>query len=585
MLLSLFTLSAWPAARAAGLPAYKQEVVHMQASDGRDVAMLLTYPRSGMNTQTAALIHIQGGPGATPLEGSGPWIAEGMAARGYTTLQPEVRHAEDLFSAHFSDMDKDVKAAVDYLSNAGFHDIVLTGSSFGSITSTRYLVDTQDPRITANIHFSPTADMERSVPTRVGKETWQDVSAEADKLVSSNHGDTVFSYIFAHDADVWLDFWGPGSKGVNSMLMQYIKVPMLLLLGDQDGGIQSKETVEFQRASATSSPRADFIYYPGGVNHSLYPVHDKVLDDVVKWLGQIGLEPKAKTDVLAINLNEGKMGEGLRRGFLYFPEGKPESNGLAFLIVHDLTDDAFRGPSLWLGPALAEHGDLAMAVNVSPNPGGLMRATTKGGDADIKAWIDYLASLGATRVVLVGHGYGATRVTGYLERTGDRRVARIVDLAPTPDSAAWLKSAIGDAAYAGLVDKAHAALAAPAKKIEMQASNRTADSVQPIQASVDLLPLASPGFERLRIVAMPESFLEMWGPEAPALSSDTAKVKVPVLVVEPAKDPAAAQPSLQALLAMGSPVTVYRAPQPSDHAMLVEQKQVAERILSWSAAK
>ena len=101
----------------------QQQVLHLHAEDGRDVAALLTMPAGGMNLNAPAIIHCQGGPGATPLEGSGVWIAEGLAARGYTVIAPSVRHSEQLLTFDFAGLNRDVKAAVDMLHSLGFRKI------------------------------------------------------------------------------------------------------------------------------------------------------------------------------------------------------------------------------------------------------------------------------------------------------------------------------------------------------------------------------------------------------------------------------------------------------------------------------
>lgn len=65
-------------------------------------------------------------------------------------VAPMMAHGERLSDSDFGDYNKDVKAVVDYVASLSFKQIVLTGSSFGSITITRYMVDTEAPRITAS---------------------------------------------------------------------------------------------------------------------------------------------------------------------------------------------------------------------------------------------------------------------------------------------------------------------------------------------------------------------------------------------------------------------------------------------------
>jgi pimeloyl-ACP methyl ester carboxylesterase len=498
---------------------------------------MMTSPRGGVNASSPAVIHCQGGPSATPLEGSGPWIAEGLAAHGYTVVQPEVRHAGELFNAEFPDFDKDVKATVDYLEAVGFHDIILTGSSFGSITATRYLVDTQDTRIKAVIHFSPTADMVRSVPVRLGHDAWQKQVEAAGKLVSEGKGDTVVDYVFTHDAKVWLDFWGPASTGVNTLLAPQIRQPMLLLLGDQDGGIQTRETVQAMKDAATSSAKPDFIYYEGGVNHSFYPIHDKVIKDTVNWLNGIGLGVKPSTSVEMVTTKEGKMGEDNRRALRYVPSGPPKIGAPGVILVHDWTDDAFSGPSQWIGPALAQSGYTALGINAVRGPGELLRSTVTGSDAALKSWIDYMEQQGFSHVVLAGHGFGATRVSHYLATSGDARVIGMVYLEPTRDPGPWLREAVGETIYQAKLEEARALLktAGPSSSVPLRTNARPAgEPVVQLYAHMD--PWNSPGMDTLKIAMVPETFLADWGPEAPVLGDELKATKVPVLILAGTQD-------------------------------------------------
>jgi pimeloyl-ACP methyl ester carboxylesterase len=584
-------LASWAYAVQAQNWPYQQQVLHLHASDGRPLAVMMTSPRGGPNFASPAVIHCQGGPSATPLEGSGPWIAEGLAAQGYTVVQPEVRHAGELFNAEFPDFDKDVKATADYLEAVGFHNIVLTGSSFGSITATRYLVDTQDSRIKAVIHFSPTADMVRSVPVRLGHDAWMKEVETAGKLVSEDKSDEVVDFVFAHDAKVWLDFWGPASTGVNTLLAPQIHQPMLLLLGDQDGGIQTKETVQAMKDAATSSAKADFIYYEGGVNHSFYPIHEKVIKDTVNWLNGIGLGVKPSTSVEMVTTKEGKMGEDNRRALRYVPSGELKSGAPGVILVHDWTDDAFSGPSQWIGPALAQAGYTALGINAVRGPGELMRSKLTESDAALKSWIDYMEQQGFSHVVLAGHGFGATRISHYLATIGDARVIGMVYLAPTRDPGPWLREAVGDTIYQEKLDEARTLLktADPTSPVPMRTNSRPAgEPIVQLYAHMD--PWISPGMDTLKIAMVPEAFLANWGPEAPVLGAELKATRVPVLILVGTQDKGMSQASVQQLprVRKGIDLKLYgpvRSGEPEvDHALAGSESRISNDVIAWMNA-
>jgi len=563
---------------------FQQEVVRLTAKDGHAVAGLMTFPEEGMNVNAPAVIHIQGGPGATPLEGSGPWIAEGLASGGYTVVAPMVRHADKLLTASFAEFNLDIEAAVDFLSSLGFRNIILAGSSYGSICTTRYIVDTQDSRIKANLHFAPTADMGPRTRRGMGDETYWKTIAEAGRLVSEGKGrETVFAPIFeapppapkgnrarfTYVAQVWLEMRGPASLGNNSALFPQIRQPMLLLLGDQDG-INTKEDIERLKATATASSRVDFFCYDGGVNHSLYPIHQRVVEDVVKWLDGIGLGPKPRVKTEVVTINEGTMGIGMQRGFQYAPASGAKQKGTAFVLLHDWKDDAFKGPSQWLGPALAQAGYTAVSINAIRGVSQTMRNKFEMSDGAIKDWIDYLQHQGFSSVILVGHGFGGNRTTHYLLSTQDERVRGLAYVAPPPDSAAWLREGMGPEKYAKAIGDAEELLKHNASEELMQFT-----IFQP--------PPAPAGKEAFKLLMLPDAFLSTWGPQAPALSEQIRKVRVPVLLLGGSKDMFITEAAFNQLTRNAQRVEVkwYGGNSGADHVFTGYESRVANDILSW----
>lgn len=582
----------------------RQQVLHLRADDGRDVAAILTMPAGGINTDAPAIVHCQGGPGGTPLEGSGVWIAEGLAAQGYTVLAPAVRHADQLFTANFDEMERDVKATVDQLHALGFRKIVLAGSSFGSITITRYVVDTKDPRIGVLLHFAPTADMSTFVRRAMGDEAYLKVADEAARLVSEGKGmSTVFApgfdaappfpphtrIRFTHTAQRWLDLWGPASTGMNTLLFPQIHQPMLLLLGEKDG-YNSEAMLQRLKASATGSPRVDTLYVKNDANHSFYPVANQVhvVAEVANWLTQVGYGVTPATETRVLTINEQGNGFAMRRALQYAPvRTVPAKAATAFLILHDWNDDAFSSVAQWLGPQLAQAGYTAVSPNAVRGDAELMRNTLEQSDKIIKAWVDALASRGFRRVILIGHGYGSNRASHYLAVSKDARIAGQVYLAPPPDAAAWMRNAVGKDAYATLLAQARAQVAlAPLDPPLLQWTASLTPAAMPTTTPITT-PITTPttmptttAAATQAYVMLPDAFLATWGPDAYAFSAHLAKASIPTLLLGAEHDAYLAPADFNRLARAANGSTSKLLP--GEHRFAGAELQVSAAITAWS---
>jgi pimeloyl-ACP methyl ester carboxylesterase len=506
---------------------FTQNLIKLFAADGHVIPALVTIPKDGINTDMPAVVHLHGGPGAAPLAGSGRWIAERLAARGYMTVAPQLSHSKHSLTYTFELTDTEVEAAVNYLETLGFRDVILMGSSLGSITSTRYLADTQDRRIKANVHFSPTADLNNGVLWRIGDEAFRRKIEEAGRAVSQGKGsETVLDgAVFPSVARTWLDTWGPQSQAVNSQLISEVGVPILLLLDGIDAKMEERSLKfsELLKRNATASPKVDLIFYPGEVNHSFYPAQDQVIVDVVNWLTGLGLGPKPRKEIVvqAINVDQNSGVDRTYAGAMQYSPLAQTKTGPAFVIVHDWNDDAFTGPTEWLARALAKEGFTAMGINNVRGQSELLGSTFKESDAWIKYWVDYLAAQGFAKVVLVGHGYGGSRINHYLLETPDARVTAVAYLGPPPDAAQWLQAAAG-ARYTRAVAEAQ-------ETQRLAAQSKTEQKF--IQISVNPPPPAVVSTPKIWLVMEPRAFLANWGPQAPVFSKQLPLVKQPVLLL------------------------------------------------------
>lgn len=515
-----------------------QEVISLTASDGVKVAAILTYPRSGINTYAPALLHHHGGPGGTPLAGAPRFIAERLAARGYTNVSIKSRHSSGHPWSAFEKATLDIKAGVNFLSGFGIRNIILTGHSLGSIRITRYMVDTQDPRIRALIHYAPTRDLSQWMRAGMGEEYYWRTVDRATKAVSEGRGSEEMidvhydrptpapkgqPFDVIQTAETWLNWWGPAAHTRNTVSYAQIKVPMLLLSGDKDIFV-TQEYMATLKTNAKLSPRVDLIWYTGGVDHGFNPIHDKVGTDTARWLEEIGygMKPRVNTKLVDARASDGRPLSGL----LFTPVIRDAKKKPAFLLLHGWTGDVLAGSSHWLGVMLAQEGYTVLAMqnrtsgfkNQSSN---LFPEVA----SDIKGWLDYLEKIGHTSVIGEGHSFGGIRFSYYLSQTQDSRIKGLVYLAPTRDAPAWLREALGAARYDALV--------AEAEKAVREGNG----SKHLIHASFFMPPPAEANKVPFEILQYADSFISTWGPKAETVHTQkVAMIKVPTLSLAGSKD-------------------------------------------------
>lgn len=110
--------------------------------------------------------------------------------------------------------------------------------------------------------------------------------------------------------------------------------------------------------------------------------------------------------------------------------------------VHDLFGAFYTSPWLpTLANALAAQQVGLLTVNTRGHDGASAYETLEAARQDLVAWLDWLATAGITRVILMGQGYGATKVADYMADMRDDRVKGGILVAP-PDGAS-LKHSLG----------------------------------------------------------------------------------------------------------------------------------------------
>ena len=192
MVFSAFALAMPVQAEDVAPP--RQDVVYITTEDGWRLPAILMTPASGLNPHTPGIVFHHGGAGGHPVRSVGAprWAAEYLAARGYTTLSILSRHSSGPNRAYmgtsFDVATKDIKAAVDWLDDLGAPQIILAGHSLGSIRITRYMVETEDARVDAMVHFAPTRNMPDWMRIGMGEADYLAFMDRMGAMVSEGRG-------------------------------------------------------------------------------------------------------------------------------------------------------------------------------------------------------------------------------------------------------------------------------------------------------------------------------------------------------------------------------------------------------------
>ena len=121
----------------------------------------------------------------------------------------------------------------------------------------------------------------------------------------------------------------------------------------------------------------------------------------------------------------------------------PPAPRLAVLAVHDLYGAFYTLPYLAdLAQRLVDADAALLAVNTRDHDGVLSPPPApdlaEAARLDLDAWLGFLQARGVARVVLLGHGLGACKVTGYVTADAEPRLAGVALVSP-PDHAALVQ--------------------------------------------------------------------------------------------------------------------------------------------------
>ena len=589
--MNTFAKRVWAAALLLmAAPASAQEitqnVITLLTDDGAQVPAILMHPAAGINTHNPGVVIHHGGPGGHPAGAccTPRWAAEHMARLGYTTVSPLSRHSSGRDAGTyrrepFETATLDVKAAVDFLAQLGAQDIVLAGHSLGSIRMTRYMVDTQDSRVKAMVHYAPTRDMPEWMRSNMGHERYLDVVDRFSTMVSEGRGD---EYIFElyepsypappglesqslQTARNWLNWWGPAAQTRNTVWFGDLHVPQLLLSGDEDT-VVTMPYMEELRDAAVNAPSVEFRWYEGGIGHLFAGARAAASQDTADWLADLGLGPRPAVTTRFVDTQTSAGRE--RSGVLYTPADGSDSNKAAFMVVYGYGSDVMWSSSHWLCVRLAQAGHACLAGQTSGGGPNAYLTTLESEMPDFAAWADWLENAGYGKIVMAGHSWGGIRITRYMVTTEGPRVKGMVYLAPTRDARVRIKKAMGTDAYEALVAEAEAIVASGRRDM--------------VVAEFDMGPPAPPNTHIVRPQEA-ASFLSHWGPDANTVhTSEIRRVRVPILSIAGSNDTFVDEKFLRSFTrTAGGPGDARWYDDGAPHSLVGWEKRTTDDILAW----
>ena len=559
-----------------------EEVVSFTTDDGVELSAILAYPESGMNINGPAVLHLHGGPGGSPVRtnSAARYVAEGLAQAGYTNLSIETRHATRYSFTRFDEVIEDIGGGIDVLASRGFTDIVLAGAGLGSLRVARYMVETDDVRVKAVIHYSPTQNMADNWRRRVGEDIyWATVDQAAKAIAEGGRQpfiDLGDGLIFLPNS--FLDWFGPTAKTSLSANMAGIDRPMLMLAGEEDPLVPKGRLEELQ-AVAFISPRVDIKYYPD-VGRVFEGVRDEVVADTLAWLIDIGLPPVTKINTAVVDVTA--PGGLTLSGVLYTPTGGMDATKPALMLMHGWTSDILRSSNHWLGVRLAQAGYTALAFqHRSSGFRGIVQGTLESVPQDINTWIDFMTAQGFGTIISAGHGVGGLWWSHYLSESQDDRIKAMIYLAPTRDMPLHARTSMGEGFYARAVLEAQEAVRDGEGMTHLidypfPQAGYPDDPRQPM-----FLPPPGSGFTYYYA----ESFLSYWGPNSKAVhTARVGEFDVPILALGGSRDPFMQNAYLiEFTEAAAGPAkyVFYGGPNGASHSFEGYEDRVVTDILTW----
>jgi len=575
-----------PAADTGPLPGVTMQVISYPSDPpgpprrapggGRILSPAVLYtPVAGANTQAPAIVMLDQGPGAHPLELSQAtrYAGERLAAQGYTVLSLYAGQERGFARMPFADVVHAIRGALDYLEVSGHERFVLLGQGYGAIAAAQYLASEPDTlmdnggekRVKALLLINPLTEL-RHYPRADLLQGYEARVAQAQASVAAGRGGIpqlepgrnvgqaydpwLLAGPFIAPASNFLDYWGPAAAQRNDALLQQLALPTWVAVAGQDPSVSMTRLQALRPAAAWqlhAYPQADAAF--SGQQAQL-------VADIGRWLAQqhLTVPPRVSTRVLDTATAGGRVLQAVQY-LPALPEGQPGSapgEQPLLMLIGGRTADTVQSSTHWMGVRLAAQGIPVWAPGLRVSGvAGFQSSTHAEAAEDIGRWIDRAAALGHRRIVLAGHSNGGIWISNYLSLTQDPRVVGMVYFAPTRDTIPFAQAEEG-AAYATNLATARAAVA------------------------------RGDGLRQVIGLLTAQAWLDNNGPDSRGLHTQRiTEFKRPGLVIAGGRDPLMSAGFLaQFQRQYQGPLTVLRYPEGS-HGLRESKPQLGDDVARW----
>ena len=217
----------------------KGELVKVKTDDGITLAGAVWTPRGGKARVGVVLAH--GGSGYFYNDWL-TWLGERLAQEGYIALSMHRRdHGEEHWFHEFEPSAMDHKYMVDVLMSRGAQVVVLSGHSYGTVTTPYYVATSNDPRVKAMILFAPHGYRRDGLARAFSsKAEFESVVAKGREMVAAGRGKETFLIpsIFPggrprlSSYEVFLNRGGPDTKAIPVEILAKVSDRPLLAIRD-----------------------------------------------------------------------------------------------------------------------------------------------------------------------------------------------------------------------------------------------------------------------------------------------------------------------------------------------------------------
>jgi pimeloyl-ACP methyl ester carboxylesterase len=248
---------------------------------------------------------------------SGPpmFLGSSLAEQGYAALGYNGVHSGESFrTSEFETAVQQVGAAVEFMKERGFMNIVLVGHSLGTPIVEYYQGDKPDSSVKAIGVYGPHINIPAITrDSLLGPELYDKFLSECRDLVAQGKGDEIKLLPYREgrfiitSAKTFLSYRDiDTSKAAVENMIGQIKVPLLIVYDPADniqgkGGLTKREVIAVQiKGSAVASPKADILVIPSISGSSPLQAHNFVKNEkvvtekTVDWLKSIGLSPASR---------------------------------------------------------------------------------------------------------------------------------------------------------------------------------------------------------------------------------------------------------------------------------------------------